>query len=344
MAGGGYGGRVTTTDAPAVAARPTVRWGRVGLFYALAFGWVCLVAAGLYLTGQRDLSGGQGLSLTTAALALLYMPAPLVAAVIVQRLNREPSGLRAAFRGVPRVLLRLLVIVPTLCVALILLMLGISWLLGNALEIAAAGRVLTAHDDLVANALRLVGSMDADQVSALSAGTPPFGLLLLLALVGALIAGFTINGLFAFGEEFGWRGWLADELLPLGAFWANVVTGVLWGLWHGPLILLGFNYPGYGRLGTAFMIAWCVPLSFLLWRVRQVSGSVLGAAVLHGAINGFAGIFTIVLYDANPLIGVPVGLAGALATAVVAALFWWVTRGRAQPGVLTRVNPVGDGS
>ena len=332
---------MTTTATPPVAAKPRVRWGRVGLFYGLALGWVCLVAAGLYLTGTRDLSGGQSFSLTTAAIAVLYMPAPLVAALIVQRLNGERGAFRAAFSGLKRVLLRLLVIVPLLCVGLLLAMLGLTWLAGNALGVDGAGRVLTSHDDLVANTLRLVGSMDADQVSALSAATPSFWVLVLMALVGALVAGFTVNGLFALGEEYGWRGFLADELRPLGAFWANVLTGVLWGLWHGPLILMGFNYDGYGRIGTAFMIAFCVPLSFLLWRVRQVSGSVLGAAVLHGALNGFAGVFLIVVYDANPLIGAPVGLLGACAIAVVAAVFWWATRGRVQPGVLT---DIGDGS
>ena len=108
-----------------------------------------------------------------------------------------------------------------------------------------------------------------------------------LAYAGALVAGFTLNGVFAFGEEYGWRGWLAEELRPLGAFWANLLTGVLWGAWHAPLILLGYNYAGYAKLGTAFMIAWCVPASFLLWRARQVTDSLIApAVVLHGAING----------------------------------------------------------
>lgn len=332
---------MTTTAAP-VSAKPKVRWGRVALFYGLAFGWVALVAAGLFAIGVRDLSSPQGPTLATVVVAIFYMPAPLVAALIVNRLDGRPSGLRAVFAGFRRVLPRLVVIAVSVGAALLLAMLGISWLLGNAVGVEQSGKVLTSHDDLVANALRLLGSMDSSQVDALSAGMPALWLMLLLALVGGLVAGFTVNGLFAFGEEFGWRGWLADELRPIGAFWANVLTGVLWGLWHAPLILLGFNYGSYAKIGTAFMIAWCIPLSFLLWRVRQVSGSVLGPAVAHGAINGFAGVFTIVLYDANPLIAVPVGLAGAFATAVVAAVFWFVTRGRVQPGVLTRT--AGDGS
>jgi len=313
-----------------VSAKPRVRWGRVALFYGLAFGWVCLVAAGLYLLGQRDLSGAQGPTLVTAAVALLYMPAPMVSALIVNRLDKRPSGLGGLFTGLRRSWLPIVAVAVTASAALLLVMLGLSWLLGNVLGVDGAGRVLSSHDDLVSNALRLFGSMDSDQVAALSAGMPSMAVLLLLALVGGLVAGFTINGLFALGEEFGWRGWLADELGPLGAFWTNVLTGVLWGLWHAPLIVLGFNYGSYGRIGTAFMIAWCVPLSFLLWRARQVTGSLLAPAVLHGSINGFAGVFTVVLYDANPLIAVPVGLAGALATAVVAAAFWFFTRNRVR--------------
>jgi tryptophan-rich sensory protein len=76
------------------------------------------------------------------------------------------------------------------------------------------------------------------------------------------------------------------------------------------------------------MVAWCIPLSFLLWRAREVTGSLLAPAVLHGALNGFAGAFTIILVDANPVVAAPAGLVGAVAVAVVAALFWWLTRKR----------------
>jgi membrane protease YdiL (CAAX protease family) len=310
-----------------VAVRPTVRWARVGLFYALAFGWVCLVAAGLYLTGNRNLAGGQGLSVVTLVLAVLYMPAPLVAALVVERLDGRAPLIRTAFHGLRRALPTLLLVTAAVVAALMLGMVAVSSLLGNRLDVNGVGRVLFAQPDLVANTLLLLPSMDAAQVAQLSAATPSLWPLLGMTFLGALLAGFTVNGMFAFGEEYGWRGWLADELRPLGAFWANVLTGVLWGLWHAPLILIGLNYGGYARIGTLFMIAWCVPASFLLW--RQVTGSLLAPAVLHGAINGFAGIFIVVLVDANPVIAAPAGLVGATVVAGVAALFWLLTRKRA---------------
>jgi membrane protease YdiL (CAAX protease family) len=313
---------VTQTQPP----KAGVRWGRVALFYGLALGWSCLVAAALYLLGQRDLSGAAGPTVATTILALLYMPAPLVAALIVGRLDHRPALIRTTFTGFRRALPKLLVIAVAVVAALLLGMVGASWLAGNVLGLSGPGTLLLGQADLVANALTLLPAQSADQVAKLSAGVPPLWGLIALALVGALLAGFTINGLFAFGEEYGWRGWLADELRPLGAFWANVITGVLWGLWHAPLILMGFNYGSYGRIGTLFMIAWCIPLSFLLWRSREVTGSLLAPTILHGAINGFAGVFLILLVDANPLIAAPAGLIGAAVAAVVAALFWLLTR------------------
>ena len=82
-----------------------------------------------------------------------------------------------------------------------------------------------------------------------TAGAPPVALLYVLGPLVGIMAGFTINGLFAFGEEYGWRGVLMDELRPLGAFKANLLTGVMWGFWHAPVILLGFNYGAERRLG-----------------------------------------------------------------------------------------------
>ncbi len=86
--------------------------------------------------------------------------------------------------------------------------------------------------------------------------------------VGAIVAiqlatlplGAFVNLVPALGEELGWRGWLLPKLLPLGTVPALLVSGVVWRLWHAPLVLLGYNYPdapgwlgltprGYGRPG-----------------------------------------------------------------------------------------------
>ncbi len=324
---GDYGWRVSQSEAQ-VQFTPKVRWGRVALFYGLAFGWVCLVAGALFVLGQRNLSGVAGPTVVTTVLALLYMPAPLVAALIVERLDGRPPLIRSTLDRFWLRLPRLALVVALVVAAVLLGMIGVTWLAGNLLGLPGAGTVLFGQQDLVANALTLVPAMHADQVAALNASIPSFWGVVGLAFGGAVLAGFTINGVFAFGEEYGWRGWLADELRPLGVFWANVLTGVLWGVWHAPLILMGFNYGSYRTLGPAFMVALCIPFSFVLWRAREVTGSLLAPAVLHGAFNGFAGVFLILLVDANPLIAPPVGLIGAAVFALVAAIFWVVSRKR----------------
>lgn len=322
-------------DATTTRSRP--RWGRIAAFYAIAFGWVCLVAAGLYLLGQRDFSASSGMAaIAVMALAVLYMPAPLVAAVIMERRAGEGYLMRRTFgKGFVASFKRILVVAPLVLLTLLLGMTLASYLAGNVLGISGAGTLLFSQEDLVANTLALAGtSMDSEQVAALAARTPGLAASLGLAFLGAVIAGFTINGVFALGEEYGWRGWLADQLRPLGAVWANLIIGVLWGLWHAPLILMGFNYGSYGVVGVAFMIAWCVAASFLLWRAREVTGSVLAAAVIHGGINGFAGVFLLVLVNTNPLVAAPMGVVGIATVAVVAALFWLVSaRTKALPVV-----------
>jgi uncharacterized protein len=310
------------------SAKPRVRWGLVGLFYAIALGWALAVAAALYLLGQRDLSGSAVAGWVAAVLAVLYMPVPMVAALIVEKIDRRGFGLRAVFaKGWWKLLARVLVAAVVVLIALLAGMLAASWLSGNVLGISGAGRLLFSHEDLVANVVSNTdGSLDVTQVAAISARLPDLGLLIALTAGGALLAGFTINGLFAFGEEYGWRGWLADELRPLGALRANMITGVLWGLWHAPLVLLGYNYGSYRILGVGFMVVWCVAASFLLWRVRETTGSLLAPAVVHGSINAFAGVFLIVLVDTNQLVAAPMGAVGIAVVAVVAALFWVFTR------------------
>ena len=52
-----------------------------------------------------------------------------------------------------------------------------------------------------------------------------------------------MNTFFAFGEEYGWRGYLTPKLAKrMGWVGASLVVGALWGLWHAPVLLLGHNF------------------------------------------------------------------------------------------------------
>lgn len=82
---------------------------------------------------------------------------------------------------------------------------------------------------------------------------PPAGVLLLTSLWGAVVAGWTINGVFALGEEYGWRAPMWDELRTAGPVRARLVIGLAWGVWHGraDLSLPGGLVPGPHRTGKA---------------------------------------------------------------------------------------------
>ena len=99
--------------------------------------------------------------------------------------------------------------------------------------------------------------------------------------------------LFTFGEEYGWRGYLLPRLLPLGEIRASVLIGVIWGVWHLPLLLAGLNYPGVNVLLAIIIFTFVtVALSFAYtWFYVVSSGSVLVAAVLHASTNQFSDTF-----------------------------------------------------
>jgi len=109
---------------------------------------------------------------------------------------------------------------------------------------------------------------------------------------------------FTFGEEYGWRGYLLPRLLPLGEIRASVLLGVIWGVWHLPLLLAGLNYPGVNVwLAIIIFTFVTVALSFTYtWFYVASSGSVLVAAVYHASTNQFSDTFwgPPLLSGANP--------------------------------------------
>ena len=292
-----------STSMPAetvVAQKSPVAWGRVALYYGVALGGSTLAAFAAW-AASRSL-GDAGSVAALVIVAVFYMPMPLVAGLITERVaGRRPlladewRALRTRFwRTYGRnVAASVAVMVAVLVTAFL-----VAWVAG-ALAIPGAGHLAVANGPL------------------------PSAVLVPVVIAEGILAGITINGLFAFGEEYGWRGVLAQELQPLGAVRANLVTGVLWGLWHAPVInLLGHNYGSEWGWGIPVMVAWVTPFSFLLWRVRERTGSVLAPAMLHGAANGSLGVFSLVITGGNVLVALPVGLLLALTLTIVAAVAW----------------------
>ncbi|GAB4497535.1 MAG: CPBP family intramembrane metalloprotease [Anaerolineales bacterium] len=126
--------------------------------------------------------------------------------------------------------------------------------------------------------------------SAAGGGEVPVGMVILLqALLAVTLAPF-FNILFTMGEELGWRGYLLPQLLPLGQWKAVLVSGVIWGVWHAPVIVQGHNYPGYPVLGVFMMIIFCVLLGIIISWMYLNTKSPWVAALAHGSVNAIAGL------------------------------------------------------
>ena len=142
-----------------------------------------------------------------------------------------------------------------------------------------------------------------------------------LTTVNLLLAPF-INFVPALGEEYGWRGFLQPALVKrYGLITGLTLTGLVWGLWHAPVILQGYNYPQHPNLiGVGFFTLWTILAGYFLGWLRIKSKSCFPAALGHGAINAYAGFGAILAPTQNELLGLPLGLPGLLALALIAAL------------------------
>ena len=131
-----------------------------------------------------------------------------------------------------------------------------------------------------------------------------------LSLLQGLVAGVTINAVFGFGEELGWRGLLQRELDFMGFWKSSLTIGIVWGIWHAPVILQGHNYPEHPVAGIFMMMIWCILLAPIFSYIRLKAKSVIAAAIFHGSFNATAGLAVMVVSGGNDLLIGVTGLAG----------------------------------
>jgi membrane protease YdiL (CAAX protease family) len=306
------------TAVPPAAPTVHIRWGGLAWFLVLTFGLSWAIWLGL---------GALGVNFTIRTAIGMFGPAA-AAALVRGPLCREgfaDAGLRLVSKGNRRgawMYLAAYLLPPLLVAAGV----GLSLLIGYQ-----------HRTDPVVPLQRLV----AQQLAAAHQALPPGVTLhqlaqitLITQLVEAVTIGLAINMVFTFGEEFGWRGYLLPRLAPLGGTWAAVLTGVVWGLWHAPLIVLsGYNFPGHPWLGVGGMVLFTIALGVVFAWLRFRSGSVWPSTLAHAAINAQAGIALLVLAPAgNSLLRPPVGVIGVAPIALLAVVL--VVTGRLRPDTL----------
>ncbi len=125
-----------------------------------------------------------------------------------------------------------------------------------------------------------------DGENVFSLGDGGVGIALLLAQISYSVIVFFP----AFGEEWGWRGYMMPKLMELMPKPAAVITGgVIWGLWHAPLTVsghnFGTNYPGFPFLGIACMCGLCIVSNAFFTLLTEKTGSIYPASVAHMVNN-----------------------------------------------------------
>lgn len=254
-------------------------------------------------------------------MAALSMFGPAVAAIVQQRyFDKAPwSGLGLPLDGTRWKFVGLTMVVGVLIVPLVLL---VADVLGNGLGISSFGHVEVSQ-------ARLVTSIEEQMAAAGVKGPALSGLLEGVELPGTLIFAMiqfvvvivacSLNLPAMLGEELGWRGYLFQAT----AMWSGgrrvAFTGLVWGLWHAPIISMGHNYPDHPVLGIFLMEVFCMLLAVLFDWSRWRSKSVWAPCMLHGIINGSAGAYMLFAWGGHSLVGSPVGVAGFLAIATLAA-------------------------
>lgn len=106
-------------------------------------------------------------------------------------------------------------------------------------------------------------------------------------LLSATVA-FALSLPAILGEEIAWRGFLVPELSKFMRFTGvALVSGILWAVWHWPIIILGL----YGAEGTplgyqlGMFTLYIVSISTIMAYLRMKSGSLWTAVIFHMSAN-----------------------------------------------------------
>ncbi len=316
------------TPAPAPVIRYSrVPWRRIGLFMVISYGLFALVAAPFWF-----LPGGIAHPAFTLVIAVgMWTPAAasLIMAKRVERVSwRTRVGLR--FRGRWARILTWTPLGLVLVVAILLLC-----------ELVAAVRGVPK--DLTGRTWLETGMAQfAEQTGQ---EVPAIALVLITA--ATVVAGLLVTMLATLGEEIGWRGWLWPALTPLGRLRAALVGGIIWSLWHLPVVLIGYNYPGADRAAAvAMFLLPCIAMTLLFGALTdRAGGSPLPAALAHAGINTLFGVLlgvtatTQTMAHYSHFLDGPLGITGVILMIAIGGV---LLLGRREPA-LPRLDPLGDG-
>lgn len=281
---------------------------QLAIYLAVAFGvaWACQAVAIAY----------QGsVPIFQSALAL-SMFAPLLGVIVA---CKGPSEKRSGVRWSPLIKGRVRLLLAALFVPALLTLVGAAVVFGLFPDQLDLGM------SFIAVQVESVGVPVSDGM----VGGVPFAAIMAVQAAQAVIIAPFINMFLAVGEESGWRGFMTPAFQQrLGYRMGVVVSGVVWGAWHWPVIVFaGYEYGrGYWGEPVSGMLLFClftVAAGIMLSLLYEKAGSIWYPALAHGAINSVGSLPMFVMsadvtsYFNSPLL---VGIIPVLICVAVAVL------------------------
>ena len=281
-------------------------------FLGLSFGISWVTALIIYLNGglvsSPELISGTGITLALILLASVYMWGPALANILTRLITKE--GWQEMW------------LAPKLKTGWKFWLLGwfgpgILTLAGAALFFLVLPQTFDAQLGILKEQLTLAG-MPEGMIN-------PWRIVIFQTLT-ALVISPAINLIATFGEEFGWRAYLVPKLLPMGKRRALLLSSLIWGIWHWPVIAMGHNYgldyPGFPWLGLLATVWFTLSIGVFFGWLSLKAKSVWPAVFAHGALNGIAAIGLLFMRPPySMLLGPsPAGIIGVLPFSFVSAI------------------------
>lgn len=120
--------------------------------------------------------------------------------------------------------------------------------------------------------------------------TLPDGSVAVLAIAALIAFGFSI--LFTLTEEIGWRGYLYRQWRPLGFWRYSLLTGLVWGVWHWPMVIyFGLIFNDNRLAGLLFYPLSTMAIAPIMTLLRDRAGSVWAPGIYHGMHNMIGIVF-----------------------------------------------------
>ena len=229
------------------------------LFFLIAFGWSWLFWWFLFLSGIVSVPGGigtQNIDLGSSwyfiPLALLAPYGPTLAGFVMTAITEGRNGVRALWK---RFWNRSL---------------SFKWLFIILLFFPALR--------LVANLVSCI--LDGQVYPILTSPNQPW------MFIPPLIANGLIHG--GLSEEFGWRGYVLPRFqAKWNALISSLILGVIWGVWHLPLLLAGMSSAN----SVAELVLWQTLVTiFFTWVFNNTNGSILAVVIFHAMANASSDI------------------------------------------------------